>query len=215
MAEDDDPYAHIGVGESGRPRITVQARQQQDDDPYAHIQPPATIGATIKDVAKQAGAGILSGIEAGATFVPSMVGAVAGYLNPEFDAERKALREKYGEPGISGWLPKAETPAGTYTRTAAEFVPAAIQGGIRRGLGETWRQFFQREAPGMATRGVGGALTGAASEAAGQALEGSPLEPIARIGVALAGGRATQAAERSAANRAIDARMREMEAATN
>lgn len=70
-----------------------------------------------------------------------------------------------GIESVAGPLHKAATKPGKYAETISEFIPAA-----------------GRKLITMA------ALPGAASEAAGQATEGSPLEPYVRVGAAIATG---------------------------
>lgn len=67
---------------------------------------------------------------------------------------------------------KPETTAGKFAQTAAEFVPGSLMG------------------PGGIARNVigYGVIPGLASEAAGQATEGTKLEPVARIAAAIAAG---------------------------
>lgn len=89
---------------------------------------------------------------------------------------RSAVRE-YGGDAIhagSGLAHNSETTAGRYAQTAAEFIPSAALG------------------PGSAARNVlaYGVAPGLASEAAGEAVAGTKLEPIARVAAALAGGMA-------------------------
>jgi hypothetical protein len=72
---------------------------------------------------------------------------------------------------VTGELHEPKTTAGKYARTIGEFVPAAVAG------------------PGNALRNIGwfAGVPGVASEAAGQATEGTVLEPYARVGGALGG----------------------------
>lgn len=85
--------------------------------------------------------------------------------------------------GVTGKFYQPKTTAGEYARTAGEFVPAAMTpgGGVRGAM------------RGAAKFGV---LPGLASEAAGQATEGTELEPFARAGAALATGGAAALASR-------------------
>lgn len=70
-----------------------------------------------------------------------------------------------------GGFYEPQTTAGKFTNTVAQFAPAAI-------------------APGnMLLRGARVAVPGIASEAAGEATQGSPGEPFARLGAALAAGK--------------------------
>lgn len=77
-----------------------------------------------------------------------------------------------GVEGYTGAFYKPQTTAGKYAETVGEFVPGmALPGG-----------------GGLIRRGLTAAGAGVGSEAAGQALEGSPLEPYARVAGAVAGG---------------------------
>ena len=89
---------------------------------------------------------------------------------------------------VTGPLYQPQTRVGKYVNSALEFVPGAVIGGpVAGGL---------RALPGTAFRH--GVIPGLASEAAGQATEGTTLEPWARFGAALAsGGAADWLAHRS------------------
>lgn len=73
---------------------------------------------------------------------------------------------------VTGPIYQPQTTAGKYAETAAEFVPAALAG--PGGMARNALRF--------------GVAPGLASEAAGQATQGGPLETPARIGAALATG---------------------------
>lgn len=76
--------------------------------------------------------------------------------------------------GVTGEFYKPQTTAGEYANTVGQFVPGAVMG------------------PGGAVRKTAMAVVpGIASEAAGQATEGTAAEPYARIAGALGGGIAT------------------------
>ena len=82
------------------------------------------------------------------------------------------------EENVTGPLHQPQTQAGKYLNTGLEFVPAALAGGpLAGGL---------RAVPGAALRY--GFIPGLASEAAGQATEGTAAEPWARLGTALGAG---------------------------
>jgi hypothetical protein len=86
----------------------------------------------------------------------------------------RARREGLTGPGY-----QPETNAGKYARTIGEFLPGAALA-PEESLGKGLVKF--------------GVVPGAASEAAGQATEGTPLEPYARTAAAVAGGLAPAAA---------------------
>ena len=155
-----------------------------------------------KDVAKQIGSGLVTGVEQIAAF-PAHVANLAGGLvekyipgmapSPEQAAERAKLQElikaNRGE-GIANYLPKPETVPGQFARTAAEFVPGIVA--------STPARLALPRAAGV------GATAGLTSEAAGQATAGTEYEPYARAGGALIGGAgALRQAERAAAQAAV------------
>ena len=173
---------------------------------YAPERPSPSLGAQAWDVAKQIPAGLVAGIEAIPAFPAQALGYVGGLVEkyvpgmaptPEEAAYRKQLGElidKQRGGGIEQYLPKPETTAGQYARTAAEFVPSTVAG-----------------ARLAVPRAVGvGTTAGLVSEAGGQATEGSALEPYARVGGALlagtmAGRLAESAATKSAGRQMIKA----------
>lgn len=145
----------------------------------------------VEDVAKSAGTGIMRGV-AGVLGLPGQlkswadqgVGLVFDALGaPPADPRGVAVRDKFNPPtaedirnagtavtGISLYEP--QTTAGKYAETVGEFLPGAMAG------------------PGNVIRNaiMFGVLPGVASEAAGQATEGTGLEPFARAGAALTTG---------------------------
>lgn len=82
--------------------------------------------------------------------------------------------------GVTGKFPEPQTTAGKYAQTIGEFAPAAFGG---EGT--------------LLARGLRAAIPGAASEAAGQATEGTAAEPWARAGGAIAGAIAPAVARRA------------------
>lgn len=79
--------------------------------------------------------------------------------------------------GVTGKFPEPQTTAGKYAQTIGEFAPAAFGG---EGT--------------LLARGLRAAVPGAASEAAGQATEGTAAEPYARFAGALGPGMAKSVA---------------------
>lgn len=155
--------------------------------------PAAEKPSVAMDVAKSAGSGLVKG----AAGVAGLVGDAAGALGRFSDAGGDYIARKLGFEG-SAPLPnfiadnagaerigraidkvagapvtsyQPQTTAGKYAKTAGEFVPGAMIG------------------PGGAARNalMYGVIPGLTSEAAGQATEGTKLEPIARVAGALAG----------------------------
>lgn len=83
-------------------------------------------------------------------------------------------------------LPEAQTAPGRYAQTVGEFAPAAVTGG--RGLWELGRRGLPAVGTMLGDLAKFGVAPGIASEAAGQATEGSDWEPWARAGAAVAAG---------------------------
>jgi hypothetical protein len=151
------------------------------------VDTPATLGQTALDVAKQIPAGIVSGVEAIPSAVPSALGAIGhgvewaqqklGLQSPEAAEQirqREALKQQVQSAyrPISSLLPQPTTTAGQYARTGAEFLPAAAAG------------------PGSLTQRVIGQdiVPAVASETAGQLTKGTEAEPYARTASAVLGG---------------------------
>jgi hypothetical protein len=163
------------------------------------------IGRSIGDMAKAGAAGIGRGV-AGMADLPSTVmnlyadlvakGVNAtGLASPEFAKDMRAgmvpnffgggsqVRDALSSitGGASDY--KGETAVGKYAGTVGEFLPgAALFGGM--------------SPSNLMTTGL---LPGVASEAAGQATEGTAAEPYARVAGALLGGLAPSAARRGVA----------------
>lgn len=176
---EEDPFAEQGTTQ-GVARFASPAIGAADPTPYAGFGDAAT-GA-----AKALGAGLVRGavglgtlpgnleslVRAGANRAAGLVG-VEPPVSPEnlnpvtFDNLMTRLESRFGK------LPEPQTTAEKYIRAVGEFAPAAIGGGASLGA-----KAAQVVAPALA------------SEAAGQATEGTSLEPWARVGGALAGGTA-------------------------
>jgi hypothetical protein len=142
--------------------------------------------STAADVAKAAGSGLVEGgfslaglpgdidtiAHAAGTWLGNKAREIGG-KGPAAPTERAlplpTSQEAMDAVGFEPYQPK--TTAGEYARTAASFVPASLAG------------------PGsLATKVIGyGVVPGLASEAAGQATEGTRFEPYARAAGALAG----------------------------
>ena len=166
-------------------------------------QPPSPLGKEIIrqgiDVAKQ----IPSGLPPVLRAIACVPGAGNGLrrrpgrkdtrLCSQPGASRRAAKllelTKPAREGIAQYLPTPETTAGQLARTASEFIPSGVAGARRLSI------------PSAA--GVG-ATAGLTSEAAGQAAEGTPYEPIARMAGGLVGGAgAARQAEAAAARTAV------------
>lgn len=203
---DNDPVVDDGFK---GPRVTVGAQPQGEwwaNDPVVGQQP-----GLAEDVAKSAGVGLaegginvagtigdmnqLVGRGSGALFkwlagdspTPQQQEAIQavsqgplGLLKPTTSADIKAPIER-----VTGEFYKPQTTAGEYTKTAASFVPGALMAGPSGTLGQL---------AGNAVKY--GVLPGLASEAAGQATEGTAAEPYARAGAAILSGVAAAALSR-------------------
>lgn len=163
-----------------------------------------------RDIAKSVGSGLVEGV-AGLAGLPQAVGEIGSRglnwigskvgMEPRPDLYETGFRlpstedaTKFIENNITGPLPKSETLPGQYARTAASFIPGALL------------------APGgMASNALRfGVVPGLASEAAGQATQGTSYEPVARVAGALgAGGAIAALARPGSAAGAIRAQMPE------
>lgn len=147
---------------------------------------------TAKDVAKSAAVGVGKGIIGLGGLVGDLtdIGAAGIKKATDFVADQVGA-ERYAPQGesalnniptatsitknvekVTGPFYKPQTTPGRYAETVGEFLPAAVAG------------------PGGAVRKVGmqAVLPGVASEAAGQATEGTDLEPYARAGAGIVAG---------------------------
>lgn len=152
--------------------------------------PEMTWGQTAADVAKAGGAGIARGI-AGLAGLPGTLADLGGgagewlmskaglptrteaMQNLGINDTGNVLSADYLQSGLSNLTGGAtdyrgQTTPGQYAGTVGEFLPGAAIGGLNPG--------------NLARFGV---LPGVASESAGQATEGTSLEPYARVAAAL------------------------------
>jgi hypothetical protein len=187
---------------SAPPPLAVQSGGHLDFDDLIPSQgeaadskggPPSSFDAG--DIAKSGGVGVLKGIIglAGLPGDVSHLGAQGLDVATRFMQRKLGLPESApydpNSPTLTGYhLPggaelqsdveqaagpfyQPKTTAGKYAQTIGEFAPAAVGG-----------------PEGLASKLIGRvAIPGAASEAAGQATEGTALEPYARIAGAVAG----------------------------
>lgn len=162
-------------------------------DAFPEAKPAKGAKDTAIDVAKSAGVGVARGVIGLAGMVGDVtdLGAKGLEAASNYVADKTGT-ERYKRPeggsaldniptsqsitkaveGVTGDLYKPETTAGEYARTIGEFAPAAAAG-----LGGLARK--------VAMQAV---LPGVASEAAGQATQGTALEPYARAGAGIAAG---------------------------
>jgi len=155
------------AGDEGAAGKLVQAAQRLRAEPQQEV-------STAVDVAKSLGSGLVRGGIALAE-TPELLGrlGVRGYeevkqlLGGEVEEETpifdtvtgRTLREATTADDY-----QAQTTAGKYAGTVGEFLPAAVGGPA-----------------GLLRRGATAAVAGLGSEAAGQATEGTGLEPVARV----------------------------------
>lgn len=149
---------------------------------------------SVSDTAVDAGKSFGTGVEQGTIGLLNMGGDLAslarntigGWLGvtPEQMQELNGVQRGFGigapatseevtrkVESVQGPLYKPQTTAGKYANTIGQFVPGAVAG------------------PGGVVRKTAlSVIPGVASEAAGQATEGTAFEPYARVGGALVGG---------------------------
>lgn len=138
--------------------------------------------STAMDVLKSAGTGIVKGalgltglagdVESLGRFAVDKGAEALGYDSPGYSGTTVLPTSKQVIEGAErkfGKFYEPQTTAGQYAETVGEFLPGSVAGPGR-----------------MATKLAVGATSGAASEAAGQATEGTALEPWARMGAAFA-----------------------------
>jgi hypothetical protein len=179
-----------------------------DHDPFADM----TAMDTVKDVGKSAGIGLVKGgigLAGMAGDLENAGGAGVDWLAQKFmspeqsEAYLDAVEKSWKPPlptskditdrieGVTGKFYEPKTDIGRVAQTATEFVPGALLG------------------PGGALRNTAvGLAAGGASELAGQATEGTPLEAWARLATALGvGGVASLTTQPRTAQRFIRAQM--------
>lgn len=191
----DQPYTGSNLGPLQRSSdewASFPDAPQKSDEWAAFPDAPSALD-TAKDVAKSAGIGVAKGaialgglvgdltdlgskgLEKASNFVNEKIGVepykrseAGSFLDniPTSQSITKAIEGKTGE------FYKPQTTAGHFAETIGEFLPASIAG------------------PGGLARKIamGAVLPGVASEAAGQATEGSAIEPYARAAGGLGGG---------------------------
>jgi hypothetical protein len=160
--------------------------------PVPEAKPEMSVGEVAGDVAKSAGIGVVQGGIGLATLPGNVealgragINAAAGLVGAEPPVSSETFLSNYNDwkgriEQHTGEFYKPKTTLGEYARTAGEFLPAAIGGPA-----------------GVANRAARVALPAVVSETAGQATEGTSLEPWARMGGALLGGRLPNTAARA------------------
>jgi len=189
-----NPFADIDTSppkEGGRQpvlELTVRPSGAERPNPFADIDTSAP-PSPMMGLAKAAGTGVVKGVT-GLLGLPDMAkrGMAAAsdfFVSPEAAKQNQAMREQlrsgYELPSagqidekvqsVTGPYYKPQTTPEKYAETIGSFLPGAVMG------------------PGnMAANALKyGIIPGAASEAAGQATEGTALEPYARIAGGIAG----------------------------
>lgn len=151
-------------------------------------------GQTMNDMGKALGSGIVRGTTALLDAPGAALNAAGGLAASGLDAVgapgmAAGMRDAFtvsplgtgstasqgadlAMPGVQSFDP--QTTAGEYTQTVGEFMPGSFLGGSGSLLGKAGNIMRYGVAPGLA------------SEAAGQATEGTQYEPMARVAAALA-----------------------------
>lgn len=182
----------------------VYVMDKPGDDWSAFPEKKTDYAATAKDVAKSAAVGVGKGIIGLGGLVGDItdIGAKGIKKATDFVADQVGADryEPQGESvlnniptsasitknieGVTGEFYKPQTTPGRYAETVGEFLPAAVAG------------------PGGVARKVGmqAVIPGVASEAAGQATEGTALEPYARAGAGIVAGLGGAALSRPASS---------------
>lgn len=210
----DDLIQPQGQGGDGVTRLTVTpARPQSRALTFDDLIAPESTGAKVGRYAEDVGRSVVSGLDKGVAGLAGLPADIAGWIANGADyvtsrvtgrpqeeiaqeADARALiprsaLEPYTGAALhknSGLAYDPQTTAGKYAETAASFVPAAVLG------------------PGSAARNAvtWGVIPGLASETAGQATQGTGLEPYARVGAAIgAGGAASLLSRPGSAAQAI------------
>jgi hypothetical protein len=185
----------VPVGSNGIPRVVV-TKSGEGALTFDEFTPEST-GAKVGRYAKDIGQSVISGLDKGVAGLAGLPADVALGINAavnygkskvqgrpfeEVEAEsdqnavisRDSVR-KWGSQAAHAGSPLKHDPTttpGKYAQSGAEFVPAALLG-----------------PGGMARNAVAlGVAPGLASEAAGQATEGTAYEPYARAGTAVLAG---------------------------
>lgn len=195
---DDVPASGASLGPNGIPRVTIDTAPKApggaltfDDIPTAE-----TAGDKVVRHAKDVGLSIVSGLDKGVAGLAGLPADAVGWGLSGRDLAQawyqgRPFGEVKAENEADAWIPretlknwgseaahdasplkhKPQTTTGKYVHSAAEFVPSAL-------------------IPGASARNALalGVIPGLASEAAGQATEGTAAEPWARAGAALAAG---------------------------
>lgn len=186
--------------------LSLSSEQQNAtvEEIAASMGPRESVG---EDIAKSAGVGLAEGAiglggmfraagDVGGLAAKKLVELTTGkpsQVEGQFDSPLQTPSSdtiKSGVESVTGKFYEPQTLAGKFANTAAEFIPGGIAAAPKKAISGAIKF---------------GALPGIASEAAGQATEGTAAEPWARAGAAiLAGGGAAaldDAGRSSAANR--------------
>jgi hypothetical protein len=206
MIEIEAPDGSIAEFPDGTPDATIKAVMRKA---YGGGQQPSTVSdmlATVPAGLARAAAsipGMIGDLPRGAEYVADWtVGKIAGKTPEQVRTDRLARQQEAAEQSgiprlpnpqdlistekvleavqpVTGELYQPQTKAGKYLDTTLSFLPAAVS-------------------PGSALQRAGQVVVPAvASEAAGQATEGTFLEPAARIAAAIAGGGTVALASRN------------------
>lgn len=185
---------HIVEGPDGKRHIIEAPDGASPEEIVAFVQraPEMSVGEVAGDVAKSAGIGLVQGGIGLATLPGNVealgragINAAAGMVGAKPPVSADTFLPTYNDwkgkvEGYTGEFYKPKTTLGQYARTAGEFAPLAVGGPASLGA--------------RATRV---ALPAVASETAGQATEGTDIEPWARMAGAFAGGMLPNTAARA------------------
>lgn len=189
----------VPIGENGLPRVVIGA-SKSNALTFDEFTPEST-GAKALRVGKDVAQSVVSGLDKGVAGLAGLPADAALGINAavnygkskvqgrpfeevEAESDRNAVISRdairaYGSQAAHDASPLKHTPTttpGKYAQSGAEFVPAALLG-----------------PGGMARNAVAlGVAPGLASEAAGQATQGTAYEPYARAGTAVLAGAAGQ-----------------------
>lgn len=181
MVDQSAPESDIDAYLSSEGVTADQVKAHKAAPAAASAAPPQSSG-TISDIVKSGATGLAKGVAAVAGLPGDINAGIYSVLNRLTGSDVKLPSGapptsdtiNRGVQSVTGDYHVPETTAGKYAETIASFAPAAIGGG-----------------GGLVAKGTRVAIPAVASEAAGQATQGTELEPYARTIAALAGGAAT------------------------
>jgi hypothetical protein len=167
----DNPFAKYATEAGTAPQQQAALQQAEQPKTLADMAAHIKSGAGF-DMLRSLPGGLVKGVAAMAGLPGDLQQLIVGQKTPLGPPGSQQIGEAIAAP--AGGFYQPQTTAGQYAETAASFAPAALS-------------------PGSATmRGARVVVPSVASETAGQLTKGTPYEPWARMGGALAGGVATE-----------------------